>query len=153
MLLEDSDDYKTTSPVEKGPWTTPSSWRGKGTPMDKFKGHLDDTTTLKAGYLTPVEKVMSVHLGISLTARGIVDYKIRLLAPKDSKKPKALLIPSLDSHHKLRRFPHMLPAVARTIIRDYDVIARLYAVTVDMKCTLDDVTQRSPSKAEVKAGA
>ena len=51
----------------------------------------------------------------------------------------------------LRRVPHMLPAVARTIIRDYDVIARLYAVTVDMKCTLDDVTQRSPSKAAVKA--
>ena len=47
MLLEDSDDYKTTSPVEKGPWTTPSSWRGKGTPMDKFKGRLEDATTLK----------------------------------------------------------------------------------------------------------
>ena len=56
MLLDDSDDYKITSPVEKGPWTTPSSWRGKGTPMDKFKGHLDDATSLKAGNLTPVEK-------------------------------------------------------------------------------------------------
>jgi hypothetical protein len=45
----------------------------------------------------------------------------------------------------------MLPAVARIIIRDYDVIARLYAMTVDKKCTLDDVTQRPPSKAVVKA--
>ncbi len=105
----------------------------------------------QAGYLNPVEKVLSAHLGISLTARGITNYRDRLLAPAGSTKPKALLIPSLDSRTKLRRFPHMLPAVARTIIRDYDVIARLYAMTVDMECTLDDVTQRSPSKAAVKA--
>ena len=147
MLLDDSEDYKTTSPVEKGPWTTPSSWRGKGTPMDKFKGRLEDATTLKAGYLPPVEKVVSAHLGISLTAQGIVNYRKRLLAPAGSKNPR----PYSPFPHMLRRVPHMLPAVARTIIRDCDVITRLYAVTVDMKCTLDDVTQRSPSKAGVKA--
>ena len=141
MLLDDSEDYKATSPIEKGPWTTPTSWTGrKGTPMDKFKDLLEDATTLKAGNLTPVEQVMSAHLGISLTAQGIVDYKKRLLAPKDSTKPKALLIPSLDSRHKLRRFPHMLPAVARTILRDFDKVARLYVVTVDKKCSLVDVT-------------
>ena len=101
MLLDDSEDYKTTSPVEKGPWTTPSSWTGrKGTPMDKFKGLLEDATTLKAGYLNPVEKVVSAHLGISLTARGIVDYKIRLLAPADSAKPKAIL--TLSAHAPAR---------------------------------------------------
>ncbi len=52
--------------------------------MDKFKGRLDDTTTLKAGNLTPVEKVVSAHLGISLTAQGIVNYCKRLLAPAGS---------------------------------------------------------------------
>ena len=52
----------------------------------------------------------------------------------------------------LRRFPHMLPAVARTIIRGFDAIARLFAMTVDKKCTLDDVTSAPPpSKAVVKA--
>ena len=111
MLLEDSDDYKTTSPVEKGPWTTPSSWRGKGTPMDKFKGRLEDATTLKAGYLPPVEKVVSAHLGISLTAQGIVNYRKRLLAPAGSMKPKAILTlpahaPPLPAHAPGRGADH-----------------------------------------------
>ena len=105
MLLDDSEDYKITSPVEKGPWTTPSSWTGrKGTPMDKFKGLLEDATTLKAGYLTPVEKVVSAHLCISVTAQGIVNYYKRLLAPAGSKNPR----PYSPFPHMLRRVPHML---------------------------------------------
>ena len=111
MLLDDSDDYKITSPVEKGPWTTPSSWRGKGTPMDKFKALLEDATSIKAGYLNPVEKVVSAHLGISLMAHGIVNYRKRLLAPAGSKKPKAILTlpahaPALPAHAPGRGADH-----------------------------------------------
>ena len=148
MVLEDSLDYPTTSPVEQGPWTIPDAWSGKGASLDLFKEFLEAATTLKAGCLAPVERVAPDHFGIYLTAKGIVDYRARLLAPRDSKKPKALLVPSFDSKRP-RRFAHMLPAVARTIIRDFDAIARLYAKTED-KCTIVELTQHSPCKAALK---
>ena len=79
--------------------------------MDKFKGHLDDTTTLKAGNLTPVEKVVSAHLCISVTAHDIVNYCKRLLAPAGSMKPKAILTlpahaPALPAHAPGRGADH-----------------------------------------------
>ena len=115
-----------------------------------FSDFLEAATTLKAGYLAPVELIAPAHLGIHLTAKCIVNYRTRLLSPKDSKKPKALLIPSFDAKRKLRRFPHMLPAVARTIIREFDIIAQLYTETEDNECTQDDLTKHSPSKVALK---
>ena len=148
MVLEDSLDYLTTSPVEQGPWAIPQAWGGNGASLDLFKEFLEAATTVKVGCLAPVERVAPGQFGIYLTAKGIANYRARLLAPRDSKKPKALLVPSFDSK-RLRRFPHMLPAVARTIIRDFDAIARLYSKTED-ECSLEELTERSPSKAALK---
>jgi hypothetical protein len=55
MVLEDSQDYDTTSPVEQGPWTIPLSWGVQGSPLDLCGDFLVAATSLKAGYLAPVE--------------------------------------------------------------------------------------------------
>jgi len=149
MVIDDSQDY-STSPVEQGPWTLPISWRRRGSPLDLFCDFLEAATTLKAGFLAPVELIAPAHLGIFLTAKCIINYRSRLIAPKDSKNPKALLIPSFDAKRKLRRFPHMLPAVARTIIREFDTLALLYTKTEDDECTQDDLTKHSASKVALK---
>ena len=94
MVIDDSQDY-STSPVEQGPWTLPISWRRRGSPLDLFCDFLEAATTLKAGYLAPVELIAPAHLGIHLTAKCIVNYRSRLLAPKDSKKPKPSSSPPL----------------------------------------------------------
>ena len=85
MVIDDSQDY-STSPVEQGPWTLPLSWRVRGSPLHMFSDFLEAATTLKAGYLAPVELIAPAHLGIHLTAKCIVNYRSRLLAPKDSKR-------------------------------------------------------------------
>ncbi len=105
----------------------------KGTPMDKFRGHLDDATTLKAGNLTPVEKVASAP------PRHLPDSQGHCQLPQTAPCTRGLH--EFQGHaHPSRTcsgaFPHMLPAVARTIIRGFDAIARLFAMTVDKKCTL-----------------
>ena len=101
MVLEDSQDYDTTSPVEQGPWTIPLSWGARGSPLDLCGDFLVAATSLKAGYLAPVELIVPSHLGIFMTARCIVNYRTRLFAPRDSVKPKALLIPSFDPKQKV----------------------------------------------------
>jgi len=66
MVIEESQDYITTSPFEQGPWAIPSAWGGKGASLDLFRGFLEAATTGKAGYLTPVERIAPVNLGIHL---------------------------------------------------------------------------------------
>ena len=84
---------------------------GQGNADGRVQGRLHDATTLKAGYLTPVEKVVSAHLCISVTAHGIVNYCKRLLAPAGSMKPKAILTlpahaPPLPAHAPGRGADH-----------------------------------------------
>jgi hypothetical protein len=57
MVFEDSQDYGTDSPVEQGPWAIPAAWGGRGASLDLFRDLLEAATTLKAGYLAPVELI------------------------------------------------------------------------------------------------
>jgi hypothetical protein len=152
-IIEHSQDY----PGHDHPWRPPDSWRREDQDIiDKAKAILIDATS-KTGNgkdLQLIESAMAVSCHLSLTHRGIEYYRERLLAGKSSKSINPLYVPSHDQKNKALRFPHLLPAVARTAMGRWGELSGL------LNKALDDVPAErlqggpgggSPTKAAVKA--
>ena len=91
-VTSDVSEYSGTSPVQQGPWTSPESWNNQVL-INKFKSMLADSTSLKGGWLSPIQKVVAEDYGMHLKAVKIYDWAKRLALPK---KKGALLAPSSD---------------------------------------------------------
>lgn len=151
-IIEQSQDYSGHG----HPWRPPDSWRREDRDiLDKAKAILIDATS-KTGHgkdLQLIESVMAASCGLSLTHRSIVLYRERLVA--GAKSTKKLLLPSHDPKgNQALRFPHLLPAVARTAMERWGELSGL------LSKALDEVPAErlqggpgggSPTKAAVKA--
>ena len=117
--LHRKEDYTEISPSRKGPWTPPEAWKNQSL-IGKFKEFLKDSVSLQAGSLSTIQLWLQTDHNVSITALGIYKWARRLRLAKSDKS--ALLLPSLDSKHKIGRLPHMLPAVANFILSNYSAM-------------------------------
>ena len=82
-----------------------------------------------------------------VTHRNIISYRERLVAAKSDKKP--LFVPSEDKKHKKLRLPHMLPAVAKLVLAEFEPMRRLLTKAI-AETPLQDQVSGSPTKADLK---
>ncbi len=131
----------------------PEAWRKHGQHLVAEAKSILEQGTSVAGHgkhLQVIEEVMARDFGLFLDHRNIEHYRKRLVASKSSTKPKPLFVPSEDPRTKLLLFPHMLPAVARMVIRDWSALQRhLDQAIAHIELTV--VTDGSPTKAACKA--
>jgi hypothetical protein len=105
----------------------------------------------KGGDIQAIEYVAYHTYGVTLVANDIKDYRIRIIPgprEKDGTR-KPLLDPSGTSKNPKSRLVGMLPAVARTVITQYDYFDGLLQQTVHL-LPADVFTEGSPTKAALK---
>jgi hypothetical protein len=145
VIFDAPKNYERLSPSQMGPWTMPPSWSNQ-TIINKFKAFLKESTSRTPGWLFPIELWLQTDRNVSTTAEGISLWARRLGLPKSDKK--ALRIPC--SKNILLRLPHMLPAVAHYIHKNYKAMHERLKEFVDLS-SFEQATTRSPAKASVKA--
>jgi len=136
------------------PWKVPDAWRKHDQHLvTEAKSILEQGTSV-AGHgkhLQVIEEVMARAFGLFLDHRNIEHYRKRLVASKSSTKPKPLFVPNLENpRFPYLRFPHMLPAVARMVIRDWSALQQRLDQAVE-HIDLAVLTGGSPTKAACKA--
>ena len=92
--------------------------------LEQARQRITDAMSMrhKGGDLQAIEYVAQHTFGVTLVANDIIDYKRRIilrLKERDGTR-KPLLDPSGTSKHPKSRLVGMLPAVARTVITQYD---------------------------------
>ena len=140
-------------------WKPPESWRLEDQDILKTTKAMLTTATSEVGngkHLQLLEVAMSTVCGLTLTTDGIAYYRRRLLAGLSSKHPFPLYVPiaTENKRHKQLRYSHMLPAVARMVINEWDVLnGLLHAALAKVPAgTLQGGHGGgSPTKAQVKA--
>jgi hypothetical protein len=148
-VLAAAPDY-----VVDQPWKLPDAWRQHDQRLvTEAKSILEQGTSM-AGHgkhLQVIEKVMARNYGLFLDHFSIEHYRKRLVASiRSCTKVKPLFVPSEDPRTKLLRFPHMLPAVARMVIRDWSTLQQHLDQAVE-HINLAVLTDGSPTKAACKA--
>jgi hypothetical protein len=116
------------SPDYKGhdhSWSPPDSWQyTRRFQVEQARQRITYAMSMrhKGGDVQAIEYVAQHTFGVTLVANDIDDYKRRiLLGPREkdgTRKP--LLDPSGTSKHPKSRLVGMLPAVARTVITQFD---------------------------------
>ncbi len=115
IIFDSPEDYEFLSPSQKGIWKIPPSWSNQ-TIINKVKGFILESASAKPGWLFPIEMWLQTDRNVSTSADGIARWGRRLALGKD--KTGALLIPSSDRNTRAR-LPHMLPAMAFYIRKNY----------------------------------
>ena len=107
--------------------------------------------THKGGDLQAVIHVAQDTYGVTLISEHIKEYRMRLtMSPNDNRGwRKPLLDPSGTSKHPKSRLVGMLPAVARTVITQYDYFDGLLQQAVHL-LPAEVFTEGSPTKAALK---
>ena len=120
-VVDDSPDYQGHDQI----WSPPTSWRyARRFQLLQARQRIAVAMSMrhKGGDLQAIEYVAQHTYGVTLVANDIKEYKIRLaLTPGErvgTRKP--LLDPSGTSKTPKSRLVGMIPAVATTVITQYD---------------------------------
>ena len=144
-IFDVTPDYSDGGPSAQGPWSAPAAWKWTGqSPVASVKLWLEEGLTLKRGVANPVLEVLRDDHGLTLTRNQLVHWRNRLCATYRSKKTKRLNVPGGQS-----RLVHMLPAVARHLLKHFKAI-RTRIEAADSSMTMTQLTSRSPNKAVLK---
>ena len=149
-IVNDSPDYQGHDQR----WSPPDSWHlSCRFVVPKARQRITDAMSMrhKGGDVQAIEYVAQHTYGVTLVAADIIDYKRRIiLGPKErdgSRKP--LLDPSGTSKHSKSRLVGMLPAVARTVITQFDYFDGLLQQAVHL-LPAEVFTEGSPAKQTLK---
>ena len=120
-VVNDSPDYQGHDQR----WSLPDSWRStRKFQLIQARQRITDAMSMrhKSGDVQAIEYVAQHTFGVTLVANDIEYYKRRIiLGPKERRGArKPLLDPSATSRTHKSRLVGMLPAVARTVITQYD---------------------------------
>ena len=148
-IVNDSPDYQG----HDHSWTSPDSWQRSRRVVTEARQRITDAMSMrhKGGDVQAIEFVAQHTYGVTLVANVIDDYKKRLtLGPKDNKgKRKPLLEPSGSSKTPKCRLVGMLPAVARTVIAEYEYFDGLLQQAVH-SLPAEVFKEGSPAKQALK---
>ena len=149
-VVNDSPDYQGHDQK----WSPPDSWRYTlQFQLVQARQRITDAMSMrhKGGDLQAIEYVAQHTFGVTLVANDIKNYRIRIiLRPKERDgKRKPLLDPSGTSKHPKSRLIGMLPAVARTVITQFDHFDELLQQAVHL-LPATVFTEGSPAKVELK---
>jgi hypothetical protein len=149
-VVNDSPDYQGHDQR----WSPPDSWRYiRKFQLEQARQRIKDAMSRrhKGGDVQAIEYVAQHTFGVTLVANDIIDYKRRIiLGPQErdgTRKP--LLDPSGTSKHPKSRLVGMLPAVARTVITQFDHFDELLQQAVHL-LPAEVFTEGSPAKQTLK---
>ena len=149
-IVNDSPDYQG----HDHSWSPPDSWQyTRRFQVVQARQRITDAMSMrhKSGDVQAIEYVAQHTFHVTLVANDIEDYKRRIvLRPKErdgTRKP--LLDPSGTSKNPKSRLVGMLPAVARTVITQYDYFDGLLQQAVHL-LPAEVFTEGSPTKAALK---
>ena len=149
-IVNDSPDYRGHDQR----WSAPDSWRRtRQFILAQARQRIEDAMSMthKGGDLQAVIHVAQDTYGVTLVTNDIMEYRMRLaMSSNDSRgKRKPLYDPSGTSKHPKLRLVGMLPAVARTVIAEYDHFDGLLQRAVHL-LPAKVFTEGSPTKAALK---
>ena len=119
--------------------------------LDRMKALLATAITRKQGALAPVSRAMLEDYGIpEVNTIAIYKWRTRLCAAASSKTSKPFFVPGGTPRLPLR-LPNKLPAVAKLFLSKYSQFARRLLDLAVGGASMEELTRRSPTKAELKA--